>query len=255
VKLTLIPSCVGGGPEPHQFASSCLINDTVVLDAGCIGFHGSAQDQARIKHVLVSHTHMDHIASLPIFIENAYEAKPDCVTVHASAAVLDGLQRDLFNDRVWPDFIALSRSDKPFVKLSAFEAGQTIVLEGLRVKAVAIDHVVPTVGYIVADAHSAIAFISDTGPTDEIWQHVNREPNLQAVFLESCFPNSLDWLAVLSKHLTPAKVARELAKLTRPVRAVMVHIKARYQAQVIQELHALNLPNLEIAQFGTPYVF
>lgn len=254
MKLSLIPSSVGGG-DHYQFLSSSLVNDTIALDAGCIGFYRSAADQARVRHVFLSHTHMDHLASLPIFVENIFEGRTDCLTVHASQDVLDCCQRDLFNDRIWPDFVALSQGDQPFLKLARLEAGQTVEVEGLRISAVAIDHVVPTVGYVVADDHSAIGFISDTGPTDAIWDRLNAEPNLKAVFLETTFPNNLTWLATVSKHLTPGLTAAELKKLTRPARAIIVHVKARYQTEVIAELHALALPNLEIGRFDTPYEF
>jgi ribonuclease BN (tRNA processing enzyme) len=254
MKVTLIPSSIGGGPD-HQYLSSCLINDTVAVDAGCLGFWGSPQEQARVRHVVVSHTHMDHLASLPIFVENAYEGKAECVTVHGSRAVLDCCQEHLFNEKVWPDFIALSRSERPFLRLAPFEAGETIDLDGLRITAVALDHVVPTVGFLVSDEHSAIALISDTGPTDEIWKQVNALPNLKAVFVETTFPDELGWLADLSKHLTPASLAREAAKLTRPTRLIIIHLKARYKEQVIAQLQALGLAGLEIGQSGATYTF
>ncbi len=254
MKLTLIPSSVGGGPD-HQYLSSCLLNDSVALDAGCLGFWGSPQDQARVRHVLLSHTHMDHLASLPIFVENAYEGKAECVTVHGSRDVLRCCQEHLFNEEVWPDFIALSRGDKPFLRLSPLEAGETAEIEGLRVTAVALNHVVPTVGYLIADEGGSVAFVSDTGPTDEIWRRVNAAPDLRAVFVEATFPDELGWLAEVSKHLTPAALAREAAKLTRPTRLVIVHIKARYKEQVIAQLHALGLAGLEIGQPGATYTF
>jgi ribonuclease BN (tRNA processing enzyme) len=82
VKLTLIPSTLpGSGPEHFQFLSCCLVNDTIALDAGSLGFYRPAHDQARIRHVLLTHTHIDHLASLPIFVENAFEGKPDPVTI------------------------------------------------------------------------------------------------------------------------------------------------------------------------------
>jgi len=43
VKITLLPSTVAGS-EPFQFLSSCLINDAVALDAGCVGFYHSPQE-------------------------------------------------------------------------------------------------------------------------------------------------------------------------------------------------------------------
>ena len=257
MKVTLVPSTVvGGGPEHYQYTSSAVLNDTIAIDAGCLGFAQSPQQQVKVRHVLLSHTHIDHVASLPIFVENVYEGKKDCVTLYGSSAVLDSCQRDLFNDRLWPDFFALSKnSDKPFLKASPFEAGQTMELEGLKITAVALDHVVPTSGFVVEDEHSAVAFVSDTGPTDEIWRVAGATPNLKAVFVEATFPNNLGWLADVSKHLTPALLAGELKKLARPARVIIVHIKARFQAQVIAELTSLNLPGLEIGQFAVPYTF
>jgi ribonuclease BN (tRNA processing enzyme) len=257
VKFILVPATtVGGGPEHYQFSSSALINDTVAIDAGCLGFFRSAQEQAQVKHIFISHTHIDHVASLPIFVENAYEGKPDCVTIYGSETVLDSCQRDLFNDRLWPDFIALSKNnDKPFLKLARIEPGETVEVEGLRVTAVALDHVVPTSGFIIEDAHSAVAIVSDTGPTEEIWHRVNALPATRAVFLEGCFPDNLAWLAKVSKHLTPSMVAEEVKKLTRPMRVIIVHVKARFQREIVAELDALSIPGLEMAQFAVPYTF
>lgn len=257
MKITYVPSTVMGcGPQHYQYTTSALINDSVAIDAGSIGFYGSAQEQSKIKHVLITHTHIDHVASLPIFVENAYEGKPECVTIHGSAEVLDSCQRDLFNDRIWPDFIALSKnSERPFLKLSLFSPGQTLELEGVKYTAIAVNHVVPTQGYIVEDADSAVVITSDTGPTEEIWKLANANPKLKGVFIEGCFPNNMKWLAEVSKHLTPSMVGEELKKLTRPARVCIVHIKARFQQQMIAELKSLNNPAIEIAQFGVPYTF
>jgi ribonuclease BN (tRNA processing enzyme) len=253
----MIPGTVdGSGHDHYQYLSSCLVNDVLALDAGPLGFYRSPFDQARVRHVLLSHTHIDHVASLPIFVENAYEGRADPVTVHGSQDVLDGVQTDLFNNRLWPDFIALSKNNpKPFLKMERFEPGQTIELEGVRITAVAVNHVVPTSAFVLRDAGGSVAYVTDTGPTEEIWKVLNALPDLKAVFLEATFPNDMAWLADVSKHLTPAQFAVEAAKLTRPARLIVIHLKARYQAKVIAELKALNLPRLEFAQFGVPYTF
>ncbi len=255
VRVTLIPSGVSASGDPGQYTSSTLINDTVVIDAGCIGFWRTAQDQARIRHVLLTHSHMDHLASLPIFLENAYEGKTDCVTLHASAAALDSCQRDLFNDRIWPDFIALSKGDRPFVRLSPIEAGQNITIEGLHITAVEVNHVVPTLAFLVNDGTGTVGFVTDTGPTEEVWRLLNARDDLRAVFLEVTFPGNMNWLADLSKHLTPASFAAELRKLNRAVPTYAIHLKARFHAQVSAELHALGLPHVTVGQFNPPYTF
>jgi cAMP phosphodiesterase len=255
VKVTLLPSsATGTAPDQLQFLSSAVINDTLAIDAGGIGFWGPASDQARIRQIFLTHSHIDHVASLPIFLENVYQGLPDCVTVHGSNHVLDCLRRDVFNNRLWPDFLALSEGEHKFLSLEPMEAGQTRSVEGLRITAVAINHVVPTVAYIVSDERTTVAFVSDTGPTEEVWQRLNALPRLDAVFLECSFPNSLTWLAELSKHLAPALFAIEVRKLTRPARIIAVHIKSRFRDQTITDLQSLQLPNLEIGVFGSAYV-
>lgn len=257
MKVTLVPSSVTlmSGGEQLQHTTSYVLNETVAIDAGSLGFYRTACDQARIRHILITHTHIDHIASLPIFVENAYQGDRDCVTVHGSSAVLDCLRRDIFNDRVWPDFISLSTPEAPFLKLETLEPYRTVALEGLHITPIPVNHVVPTLGFLIEQNDSAVVITSDTGPTDEIWVRANATPHLKAVFLEAAFPNHMAWLANLSKHLTPALFATEIQKLARPVPVIAVHIKARFHDQIIAELKALSLPNVEISQFGQPYTF
>lgn len=255
MKITWVPSAVGGS-EQLQYCTSAIINDAVAIDAGTIGFYKTPNDQAQIKHVLLTHTHIDHVASLPIFVENAYEPIPGCVTIHGSESVLKCCQDDLFNDRLWPDFIKLSEgNDNPFVKLARFDPGQTLELEGLRITSVALNHVVPTSGYIVEDDSAAFAFVTDTGPTEQIWKVAAQTKNLKAVFLDVAFPNNMAWLANASKHHTPSSFAEEIKKLAVPVRWIAIHVKPRFHREVLTELRALNLTNVELIQFDQPYDF
>jgi ribonuclease BN (tRNA processing enzyme) len=254
VKVTLVPSAIpGSGPEPFQYLTSFVLNDTVALDGGSLGFYGSPQEQAGVRHLFVSHSHIDHIASLPILAENAYEGKRECLTVYGSEAVLECLRSDVFNDRVWPDFFRLSSDDAAFLKAVPLEPGRAVEVGGLRLTPVPVNHVVPTLGFVVEDGGAAAVFPGDTGPTEEIWHAANRAPNLKAVYLEATFPSTMAWLADASMHLTPALFAQEVRKLTSPAALLAVHLKPRYRTQIIEELLALGLPNLEIARPGHPY--
>jgi ribonuclease BN (tRNA processing enzyme) len=252
----VLPSAFGSqsaaGP---QYLTSYVINGTLAVDAGCLGFCGLPAEQARIRHVLISHTHMDHVASLPILVENHYAAGREHVTIHGSSAVLESLRRDLFNNRVWFDLISFSMIHVPLVKLAVLEPFQTVTLEGLHITPAPVNHTVPTMGFLIEDDQAAIAISSDTGPTEALWELANRMPHLKAVFLETTFPNHLAGLAGDSKHLTPALLAQEVRKLNRPVRIIVVHIKAPFRAQVVAELENLGLPNVEIGRFDEPYVF
>jgi ribonuclease BN (tRNA processing enzyme) len=256
VNVTLLPSAVlGTAHAQNQYLSTYLINGVVAIDAGSLGLLASSDAQAGVQHIFLTHSHIDHVGSLPIFLENVYEAQNPCVTVHAGSAVLDSLRRDIFNDRVWPDFIGLSAQQPPFLKLAALRPGEPVSVAGLRLTPVEVNHVVPTFGFVIEDANSAIIISSDTGPTDELWRRANQLPNLRAVFLEATFPQALTGLADVSKHLTPQKFAAEVKKLKRPTRIIAVHIKPRYREEVIRELEHLGLPNLEIGRSEETYTF
>ena len=252
MKIKVIGSSVDG--NPHQFAASYVINDQVAIDAGSIGFM-SVDAQKRIKHVLLSHSHLDHIGSLPIFIDNVYEPGPDCVIVYGSSHVVECLQANVFNERVWPDVSRLSREESPFVKFVVIENTTAVEIGGLTVTPVELDHVVPTFGFLIDDGTSALAVVSDTGPTEQVWELANRNARLKCVMIESAFPNSMGWLADRAKHLTPESMRREYDKLDREVRLIVVHIKPAYYAKVVEELNALNLPVLEISEPNREYEF
>lgn len=256
MNITLAPTALGHDPQaPYHYLTTFRINDAVAIDAGSLGLGGSPAEQARVRHVFLSHSHMDHVASLPIFLENVFDQGGPPVNIHGSPEVLDSLQRDVFNDRLWPDFIGMSRRGEALVRLHTLIAGQAVPCSGLSITPVAVHHSVPTFGFIVEDAAAAVVFPGDTGPTDEIWERANRLAKLKAVFLEATFPNEQARLATIAGHLTPKLFAGEASKLKQPARFIAVHIKARFQQQVIAELTALGLPALEIARPGALYAF
>ena len=256
MKITLLPS---GGDRlqtgPHQYLTSFLVNDSVAIDAGSLGFYKGPAEQAMIRHIFLSHSHLDHVGSLPIFLENVVGLDAEPVTLHASQVVQKSLQMDLFNGRVWADFFKLTYENKPFVSIRTIESGQVVEVEGLRITPVAVDHTVPTLGFIIEDDDSAVVIASDTGPTEEIWQRARKVAGLKAVFLEASFPDAMARQAEITKHLTPAWLVGEIRKLALPVTFFAVHMKARFRPQLTTELLAHRLPRLQIAEFGRTYEF
>lgn len=251
MEVTILPSSVTG--EPTQLFTTYLVNGTVAIDAGSLGLVGGLAEQSRIKHVLISHSHLDHVASLPPFLDFVYDGSGDCVTVHGNAHVLECLRTDVFNNRLFPDFPHISTIRPPYLKLNELRSGEAIDLNGLRITPVAVNHVVPTLGFIVEDDKSAAVFPSDTAPTEELWRVARRNSKVKAVFMEATFPRSLAWLAQLAMHMTPDLYAREMKKLGRPARFITVHMHPRHRDTVVQELMALGLPGVEIGRFGVPY--
>lgn len=252
MKITILESTVGPGRTQHILASY-LINDSVAIDGGCIGFASPLDIQKKIEHVFLSHSHMDHIASVPIFIDNVYVHGPGCPAIYANAATIQTLQTDIFNDRIWPDMIRLSGEESPFLRLEELTTETPVDVPGLRVIPVEVDHVVPTMAFLVDDGETAIAIVSDTSPTHRVWEVINQQPRLKAVFLECSFPNNMAWLADKAKHLCPKLFGDELKKLRHDVPIVAIHIKTAFEAAIVSELQALGLPNLEIGVPGRTY--
>lgn len=256
MKVHIVPSSVGESSR-HQILATYLINDSVAIDAGVLGLLSPLDAQRRVRHVFLSHSHLDHLATLPVFIDNVYTPGPECPSVWGSPQVLETLQRDLFNDRLWPDMIRLSGEESPFLRLEAVSAEQPVKVEGLRVTPIELDHVVPAFGFLVEELATEVAvlFVSDTGPTERIWQVADQTPGLKGIFLEASFPNSMRWLADKAAHLTPELFRDELAKLKRPVPVHVIHVKLAFEAQILAELRALQLPNLVVAEPGTTLEF
>lgn len=251
MRVEMLPSSIPASGT--QFLVSFLINDTIAIDAGAIGFLADLGRQNRIKHVFVTHEHLDHIASLPIFLENVYRPGPDCVELLATRDVLDFLHDDIFNGRVWPDFIRLSHPEDSFVQTTPLEILQPLHRDGLTITPVSVSHGVDTLGLVVEDGISAVAFPSDTGPTEAIWQHLSTVQNLKAVFLEASFPASQAGLATLTGHLSTATFAAEVKKLSSQVRWIIVHRKARFAAEIAREIEAMQIPNVEFVCPGMVY--
>jgi len=254
VKITLLESSVGTGPH-QQILASYLVNDTTVIDAGSIGFLNPLGIQKQIEHVFLSHSHIDHLASLPIFIDNVYTPSPVCPVIYGGPETLDCIRKHIFNDVIWPDMIRLSEEETPFLKLQEVSPEESIQIGDLTITPVRLNHIVPTFGFILDDGQDAAAIVSDTSPTDRIWELINANERIRGIFLESSFPNSFEWLAEKAMHLTPDLVRLELDKLQHDVPVIAIHIKIAFETTVRAELESLKLPNLQIGEPGRTYTF
>ncbi len=232
-------------------ACAFLINETVLVDAGTVGSVLSLGEQRRLRHVLVSHLHFDHIQGLPTLADSWFDHDARPVTIVSLADVLKGLQSHIFNGEVYPDFMQLPSPDHPVFRLQAVEPGATVSCGDLRVTGIPVNHQVPTLGFIIDDGQSAMVCSGDTYSTDELWKAAGRVRTLKAAFIEASFPNAMADVARVSKHLTPALLHREFEKIGRPeVRAYAYHLKPRYRDTLTRELATLPIPALTVLEEG-----
>jgi ribonuclease BN (tRNA processing enzyme) len=256
VKIQLLPSTFDeqGRATPEQRLTCFLIDDRVTVDAGSIAIALSDDQRQTVRDVIVTHPHMDHIASLPIFIDDLFGFLKEPIRVHATPEVIETLERDIFNWVVYPRFSELSNENGPVMQYVPFRHGEEFQVAHLRVTAVPVNHIVPTVGLIVTDERTTVAFSSDTYETEEFWELVNRAARIDALLIEASFPDSMAKLAEVSRHFTPALLRKELRKLNHNGLDILaVHLKPAYRDTVVAELEALNVPRLAVMEPGRTY--
>ncbi|HVQ39587.1 MAG TPA: 3',5'-cyclic-nucleotide phosphodiesterase, partial [Pyrinomonadaceae bacterium] len=203
-----------GHATSEQRLTCFLIDECVAVDAGSIALATTGEQRAKVRDVIVTHPHMDHIASLPIFIDDLFPTLESPIRVYATPEVIDLLERDIFNWNVYPRFSELKNEFGRVMEYVPIPTGEEFKVAHLTVTAVAVNHIVPTVGLIVSDGRKTVALSSDTYETDEFWSVINRAPSLDALLIEASFPDSMAKLAEVSRHFTPASLQRELNKLT-----------------------------------------
>jgi len=241
VKLRILGSF--GGDSPTCRMTSFLIGDMVAVDAGAITRTLEIDEQRAIRHVLITHTHMDHTTSLPFLVENIFGEVSEPVAIYCTQTVLGAVKRHLFNHDTWPDFSRIPNQLYPSVRFEVITPEEPFLITGLEggdleVTAIPVNHLVPTTGLLLRQGGASIIFTSDTGPTDRIWEVANATEDLAAVITECSFPNRLQAVADVSLHLTPQALAGELEKLEREVPVHLYHFKPPYLEELRTEVAA-----------------
>lgn len=254
--IQLLPSSFddSGCANAAQRLTCFLIDDCLTVDAGSIGIALSEAQRRTVRDVIVTHPHMDHIASLPIFVDDLFGELERPIRIHATEQVIDLLKRDVFNDNVYPRFDELRNERGRVMEYAPFEIGIEFKIAHVTVTAIPVNHIVPTVGLLISDGKVTVAFSSDTAETEEFWKFASRAPHLEALFIEASFPNSMRALAEASKHLTPLMLRDELRKLTHNGMDILaVHLKPAYRETVARELTELGIANLSVMETGRVY--
>jgi ribonuclease BN (tRNA processing enzyme) len=233
-----ILGCSGGEAEGERL-TGLLVDGRLAIDAGSLTQALGVDEQIAVRDVFLTHSHLDHICTLPFFTKNIFGHTQSPVTIRALPATLGALRHHLFNDELWPDFSVLPSPADPTIVFSEIEPERCYEVGGLRITPIRVNHLVPCVGYKVEDGRSAFIFTSDTAETDRVYEVAKATPNLRLFITEVSFPNEQAWLAEASKHLTPEKMGRELGKLKVDVPVGIYHLTPGDRAAILPQIEAL----------------
>jgi ribonuclease BN (tRNA processing enzyme) len=230
--------CSGGIGGRHLRTTSFLVDSDVLIDAGSGVGDLSLAELTRIDHVFVTHSHLDHVTSIPFLVDTVGGMRDRPLTVYATAPTIEILKNHLFNWAIWPDFTEIPTPEAPFLRYEEIELGRTVTLAGRKITPLPAIHAVPAVGYHLDSGQGSLVFTGDTGPNDELWKIVNRISNLKVLIIETAFSNKERYLAEVSRHLCPSMLADELAKFERRAEIWITHLKPGEIELIMEEIEA-----------------
>jgi ribonuclease BN (tRNA processing enzyme) len=229
--------CSGGiGDDRHT--TSFLVDDDILVDCGTGVTTLTHAELRRIEHVFLTHSHLDHICSLPLMLDSVGGERGRPLTVHGLPEVLQILRDHLFNWRLWPDFARIPTPEAPFMAYQNLALGEAVQLGDRRLTAIPANHVVPAVGYLMAAPAGSLLFSGDTASHDALWEIANAQADLRHLVVECSFQDALADVAEASKHYCPQTLAPDLARLTAPAEVWITHLKPGGEAGIMAELAA-----------------
>ncbi|MHB1200538.1 MAG: 3',5'-cyclic-nucleotide phosphodiesterase [Polaromonas sp.] len=190
--------------------TSFLLDHDVLVDAGTGVGDLTLDEMAAIDHVLLTHSHLDHIAALPLMVDACAARRTAPLQIHALQDTIDALKAHIFNGTIWPDFSNLPTPAAPYISFHPLAPGQTLLLTGKQVEVLPAVHTVPAVGYAVTTGKGYWVFTGDTAHNPALWACVN-QLDVALLVIETAFSNRECELAKRSAHLSPHALADELA--------------------------------------------
>ncbi len=221
--------------------ASFIIDNVLAVDAGNLATELTFSEQEKIKAILLTHGHYDHIRGIPAFAFN----NPDHTTkVYATSQTFKILSSHLVDGVIYPKFTIkipffLEKPSLEFVEIETFE---TINILGYKVLPLPVNHTIQTVGFeITSKEGKKIFYTGDTGPgLSALWDHIS--PDL--IIMDLTFPNRLENRAINSKHLCPKLLKTELTELYRVKgyfpKIVLIHLSPKDEKEIKKEVKELS---------------
>lgn len=241
-----------GAEFPDFRPPAFLIDGILLLDAGTIGSVLSEEEQWNIHNIFITHSHLDHIRGIPALADNIIIKNLNhTVNIHCTNDVKTAMQNHLFNNIIWPDFTKIPSAVDPVIAYSNIITYQEYEVEGYIIQAIPVNHTVPAVGFRVTAGGRTLVYTGDTGPTDDIWKYCS---GIDALIVEVSFPNSMESLAILTKHMTSSMLMQELTKINiLPKKILVTHPKPQYVEIIRDEIESLNIAGIELLRDGSIY--
>jgi cAMP phosphodiesterase len=225
-----------GGIGGDLRTTAFLVDHDVLIDAGTGVGDLSVNELSQIDHIFVTHSHIDHVACIPLIADTVGWMREKPITLHATRETLDILREHLFNWKLWPDFTQIPDPRRPVMRYETIEPGRPVSLGARTITPLPANHVVPAVGFHLDSGEASLAFTGDTTTNDALWPVLNAVANLRYLIIETALSDRERALAADSRHLCPSLLAEELAKLRHTPQIYITHLKPRESELIMQEV-------------------
>jgi ribonuclease BN (tRNA processing enzyme) len=224
-----------------------LLDGDVLIDAGTGVGDLPLEALARIDHILISHSHLDHVLAIGLLADGVMRVREPLgrgpIQVHALPETIAALRAHIFNGVIWPDFTRLPSAEHPMLELVPFAIGDVLALNGKHIEVLSAVHTVPAVGFAVDGGEPGWwVYTGDTGPNPALWVRL-RQMKVAHLVIETAFSDDERQLARISRHLCPTALGHELAQLGGSVDVHITHIKPGEMDAVMSEIGRLGTPH------------
>lgn len=237
MKLKVL-GCSGGIGGRHARPTAFLADDDILIDCGT-GVAGLELDElARVDHVFVTHSHLDHVASIPLLVDSVRELRSVPITVYATAETIAILRAHIFNWLIWPDFTAIPNPRQPYMRFRPIAVGERIALGRRAVTALPALHTVPAVAYCLDSGAGKLVYSGDTAYSPELIAAINALADLRHLIIETAFNDAQHGLALAARHLCPSTLAAMLDEITAAPNVFLTHLKPGQVDRIMREVGA-----------------
>lgn len=224
-----------GGIGANLRTTSFLIDDDVLVDAGTGLGDLPLNQMTGIRHIFLTHSHMDHISGLPLLADSMFGVHDEPIVVHAQEETIEALKQHIFNWTIWPDFSELPTRERPSLLFKAMTPGEKTTIRSRQFEMIPVNHTVPGVGFCVEDHKGTVAFSGDTTTNDTLWEVLNQYSHIDLLFIESAFSNNDIDISKLSKHYCPQTLGEDIVKLNHHPDVWLTHFKPGEEELIYQE--------------------
>jgi len=242
-----------GGIGAGSRTSSMLIDNDVLIDAGTGIGDLALEDIDSIRHVFLTHAHLDHVAGLPMLADFVFDENfKEPLTVYAREETLRAIQDHLFNGVIWPDFARLPSAENPMLRYQVCNPGDTVTIGHRDFYAVDVVHSVPTLGFTVQNSGGAFAVSGDTKSNETLWPVLNACGDLRVLVIEVSFPDEMAKLAAQSGHYCPSTLTKDLERLRHTPEIWLTGMKPGEEETILdQVIKAAPDKNIRMLSRGT----